>query len=229
MFEMQKGNVPQGLSHLYYQTGSELDMAFHAALTYPPHDTPVRLILMFESVDSPAYAAYRALYEQGMIFPKELYIASEKERGPGEWLNSVLDSYVEGMLDGVFAENARLAVGAYDALDALGRTDMEVFCPVVTPEVVSRMQKKPAVFAQAAGVNDALAGVLSVRAVLNMLKGEEAVTQAFEPALINAVDLGEDALVALAAADSEKATLFNADWMDTLRTYYSTEGANGKE
>jgi hypothetical protein len=204
-------------------------MAFHAALTYPPHDTPVRLILMFESVDSPAYAAYRALYEQGMIFPKELYIASDTGKEPGEWLTAVLDSYVAGMLDGVFAENARLAVGAHDALEALGRTDMEVFCPGVTPDVVSRMQKNPAVFAQAAGVNDALAGVLSVRAVLNMLKGEEAITQAFEPVLINAADLGEDALDALSVADSEKAALFNADWMDTLRAYYRTEGASSKD
>ncbi len=229
VFEMEKGNVPPGVSHFYYEPAMELDMAFDAALTYPPHDTPVRLILMFESTETPAYAAYQALYEKGMIFPKELYLASKTERGPKEWLTNVLGDYVEGMLDAVFAENTALAVSAFDALDALERTDMEVFCPGMTPDVVTRMHKEPEVFAQAIGVNDALAGMLSVRAVLNMLKGEGAVSQAFETVLINAADLGEDAVAALMAADSEKAALYNAGWMDALRAYYRAEDVSGGE
>ena len=226
VYEMGKGSAPQSMSHLYYQADDELNMAFDAALFYPPHETPVRLILMFESGDSPAYAAYQELYDQGRIFPKEIYIASEADKDAGEWLTGVLDDYVEGMLDAVFAEDAAMAKSAYDALAALQRTDMEVFCPGITNDVATRMQQGPDVFAQGIGRNDALAGMLSVRAALQMLKGGEAVTLAFEPAVINAADFGDDALAALEVADSEKAALYNADWMDELRAYYGAAGAS---
>lgn len=216
VFEAQKGDVPSSLSHLFYEPDGELDLAFHAALTYPPHETPVRLILLFESADSPAYAAYQELFDEGKIFPKEVYIASDIKTPVGEWLTGKLDGYVAGMLDAVFAENAALAVSACDALAALDRTDMEVFCPGVTADVIARMQSNPKVFAQAVGRHDALAGVLSVRAALKMLYGEQAVTQAFEPMLINAADMGGD------ATGSEIATQFHADWMDTLRSFYGT-------
>ncbi len=222
VFEAQNGNVPESISHLYYESDGELDMALNAALTYPPHDTPVRLIMVFESVNSPAYAAYQKLYDEGKIFPKEIYIASDEELGVDEWLTAKLDGYVEGMVDAVFAEDVSLAVSSCDALFALNRTDMEVFCPGVNNDVITRMQSAPEVVAQAVGRNDALAAVLCVRAALMTLHGEEAVTQAFEPAIINSADLGDDIVGALTASDSEKAVLFNADWMDTLREYYST-------
>ena len=99
---------------------------------------------------------------------------------------------------------------------------MEVFCPGVTDAVLTRMQQGPDVFAQGIGRNDALAGMLSVRAALQLLKGGEPVTQAFEPAVLNAADLGDDPVVALEAVDGEKAALLDADWMDELRTYYGT-------
>lgn len=222
VFEAQKGNISDDISYLYYESDGEMDMAFDAALTYPPHEAPVRLILIFESVDSPAYAAYQKLYDEGKIFPKEIYIASDEELGVNEWLTGKLEGYVEGMLDAVFAEDATLAVSVCDALTALNRTDMEVFCPGVTVDVISRMQSDPMVFAQAVGRNDALAGVLCVRAALQTLHGDDDVTQGFEPALINAADFGDDAVAAMAAMDNEKAGLFNVDWMDTLREYYGT-------
>ena len=222
VFDAHKGSAPAGLSYLNYQPDAEMTMALDAALAYPPHEAPVRLILLFNSADSPAYAAYQQLYNEGKIFPKEVYIASDEQTGAGEWLTEKLGGYVEGMLDAVYAEDTALAISAYDALSALSRTDMEVFCPGVTPDIVKRMEQGPDVFAQGIGRNDALAGVLSVRAALQMLHGGEAVTQAFEPAVINAADFGDDAVAAMSAADSDKASLFNADWMDTLRSYYST-------
>ena len=222
VYEMQEGKAPEGMSYLYYQPDGELDMSFEAALVYPPHDAPVRLILMLESVESDGYMAYQALYEQGMIFPKETYIAADSELEAGEWLTEKLDSYVEGMLDAVYAENLEMAISAYDVLAALGRTDMEVFCPGVTQAVIQRMQSNPEVFAQAVGQNDALAGVLSLRLSLQMLKGAEIQTLSFEPALINAVDFRDDAAAAMAAMDVEKSELFESDWMDMLREYYSS-------
>ena len=221
VFEAQKGDVPAGLSHLYYEPQGELDLAFHAALTYPPHDTPLRLILLFESTDSPGYLAYQALNDEGKIFPKEVYVASGADAPAGEWLTGKLGSNIEGMLDAVFAENAEMAVSACDVLSALGRTDMEVFCPGVTADVVARMQSHPLVFAQAVGRHDARAGVLSVRAVLQILNGGQAGSMAIEPALINAEDFGNDA-----AIGGDMASLFEADWMDTLRSFYGTAAVN---
>ncbi len=220
VFEMQKGDVPAGISHLFYEAGSEADIAMGAALTYPPHDAPVRLILMFESKQSAAYKAYQKLYDEGKIFPKEVYIASEDSaKAPGEWLSSKLGSYEEGMLDGVFAENANLAAGAFDALEELKWPNMELLSAGLTPETLARMEKAPEIFAQAAGANAPLAGVLSVRAALNMLKGGESVTLALEPTLANARDLGQDGANVLAGT-GEQAALYKADWMDALREDY---------
>lgn len=221
VFEAGKGSAPEGLSYLDYNPDGELNAALDAALNYPPHEAPVRLILLFKSADSPAYAAYQQLFSEGKIFPKEIYIAADEQTGAGDWLTEKLGGYVEGMLDAVFAEDTELAISACDALAALNRTDMEVFCPGVTPDIVSRMEQGPDVFAQGIGRNDALSGMLCVRAALQMLHGGEAVTQTFEPAVINAADFGDDAVAAMSAADSEKAALYNADWMDTLRSYYA--------
>jgi hypothetical protein len=223
VFTAGGGSVPQGISHISYDPAKELDMAFNAALSYPPHDAPVRLILMFESEDSAAHAAYQALYDKGMIFPKEKYLAADSESGAGDWLTGKLDDYVEGMLDAVFAESPAMAAAAGDALAALSRTDMEVFCPGNTPDIVARMQKHPDVFAQAIGRNDALAGMLCVRAAMGMLKGGSAVTQTFEPMVIDAVNIGADSVASLEAMDPEAAALFNESWMDELRAYYSAK------
>jgi hypothetical protein len=213
--------APQEISYLSYDSSKELDLAFNAALVYPPHDAPVRLMLMFESADSGTHAAYQALYDQGMIFPKETYIAAEAEGGAGEWLTGKLDSYVEGMMDAVFAEDPALAVSAGDALATLTRTDMEVFCPGITPDIVSRMQSSPDVFAQGIGRNDALAGMLCVRAALGMLKGGAAVSKTFEPTIIDAANIGDDAVASMEAMDADSAALYNESWMDELRAYYS--------
>lgn len=215
VYETRQGSVPADMSHLYYVPDGELEAAIDATLAYPPHDAPVRLILLFESGESPAKLAFDQKYDEGWVFPKAVYTAAGAEQDAGAWLTGVLDSYVEGMVDAVFAETPELAAAAGDVLFALGRTDMEVFCPGVTPDVLARMATAPDVFAQAVGRNDALAGVLSVRAALLTLHGEAAVTQAFEPARINAADDGD-----MASPDSEKALLFNTDWMDTLRAFY---------
>ena len=210
------------VSQVYYSPGNETDMAMEAALNYPPHDTPVRLILMFESDDTAGYAAYQKLADEGKIFPKEVYIASSTEGpGPDSWLTDKLQGYAEGMIDGVYAENAGLALGALDALEALGRTDMEVFCPGVTPEAVKRMAKNPIVFAQAVGANEYLAGALCVRAALKGIKGEGAIVNELLPCVIDASRLA-DGNAALLEMGGEQAVLLSEPWMDTLRSYYET-------
>jgi ABC-type sugar transport system substrate-binding protein len=220
VYGTEKAAVGESVSQVYYLPGNETDIAMEAALNYPPHDTPVRLVLMFESADSASYAAYQKLTDEGKIFPKEVYIASDGGAAPDGWLTDKLQGYVEGMLDGVYADNARLALGALDALEALGRTDMEVFCPGVTPEAVKRMEKNPEVFAQAVGANEYLAGALSVRAALKAIKGEGGSVIELLPSVINASRLADNA--ALMEMGGEQASLLNEPWMDTLRSYYET-------
>ena len=224
IFEMQPGAVAAGVSQLVYDPDEADDMALDAALVYPPHDTPVRLILMFESRESAAYLTYETLYAQGKIFPKEIYVASEDEAAaPGAWLEEKLNDYVEGMLDGVFAENTVLALGALDTLETLDRTDMEVFSIGLTSTVISRMSQNPDVYVQAVGVNTPLAGVLSVRVSLNALYGGEPVSLTLEPVLADAADFGQDAIDALINTDETLSDLYNESWMDTLREYVANQ------
>lgn len=219
VFEMSKGSAPEGVSYIYYSPGNEAELAMDAALTYPPHDTPVRLILMFESKDSKSYKEYQKLKNEGKIFAKEVYAGSDEK--PGAWLKSKLGRYVEGMLDAVYAENVSLAITALDTLEALKRDDMEVFCPGFTYETAARMAKNPSVFAQSVGANTYLAGRLSVRAALKALKGEGTVTLGLEPVLINAAELkdGNAALLDIGGNGG----LYNEPWMEELRAHYATQ------
>ena len=73
-------------------------------------------------------------------FPQEKYVAADSESSVGDWLTGKLEDYVEGMLDAVFTENPALAAAAGDAA-TLSRTDMEVFCPGITPDIVSGCRK----------------------------------------------------------------------------------------
>lgn len=222
VYSIEKAAVGENVSQVYYSPGNEAELAFDAALSYPPHDTPVRLILMFQSADSASYAAYQKLAGEGRIFPKEVYVASESpDTAPGSWLTDKLNGYVEGMLDGVYAENADLALGALDALEALGRTDMEVFCASVTPDTIARMAKNPEVFAQAVGANEYVAGALCVRASLKKIKGEGSVAQELAPCVIDASGLAAGN-AALLEMGGEQSKLLGEPWMDTLRSYYET-------
>lgn len=218
VLEMSEGNVPEGVSHIYYSPGNEASMALDAALSFTPHDTPVRLILMFESKESESYKLYRKLYGEGKIFPKEVYIASEQNKKAVSWLTGKLENYVEGMIDAIYAEDEELAIEALGTLEALGRGDMEVFCPGVTAETVERMIKNPDVFAQSAGANTYLAGALCLRAVLKELKGDGAVSLEMQPCLINASGLkdGIRGLLYMGGQDG----LLSEDWMEELKSYY---------
>jgi hypothetical protein len=48
-----------------------------AAIAYPPHDTPVRLIALLEKKGSPADDAFREACEREAGFPKATYYGTE--------------------------------------------------------------------------------------------------------------------------------------------------------
>jgi hypothetical protein len=98
---------------------------------------------------------------------------------------------------------------------------MEVFCIGLSPAIAARMQKNPEVMPQAIGANTVYAGVLNVRIALSMIKGTQPVTQEITPSIINASDLKDDLVTALAGlAPSDLKKDYNEAWMDELRTYY---------
>ena len=70
IFELKKGGTTKDISQIYYNTQTQEDMAINAALSYPPHDAPVRLLSMFNSKTSKVYTTYESFIKQGMIFFK---------------------------------------------------------------------------------------------------------------------------------------------------------------
>lgn len=223
LFEMQKGDAPATLSQTYFNPDKQVDMELEAALTYPPHDTPVRLFGLFETKDGETATAYQALKDAGKVFPKETYLAEGNATDAKAWMAGKLGNYFEGMIDGVFAENERLALAALDALEAGNRTDMEVFSIGLSEKVLERMQKNPEVYVQVAGANSAYAGKLNVRIALEMIKGHAPVKEELVPLLVNAPDLKDkDFATALAGmASAEDAAKYNEAWMDELRSNYT--------
>ena len=219
VFDLDNEGSVTGISRTYYNREAEADTALNAVLNYPPHEEPVRLLSMFESKDSKVYLSFDAAVKAGKVFPKSTYIKSDETGStPNAWLAGKLGKYVEGMIDAVYAENESLSVEALDALEAKTRTDMEVISIGLSKSVLERMQKNPEVFVQAVGPNSVFAGVLNTRIVLNMLKDQKPVSEELTPCTVNAADLKEDAVSALAAqAPEELLKKYNQTWMDDLR------------
>lgn len=142
------------------------------AIAYPPHDTPVRLLGLFTSRESAACAAWQAAVDEGRVFVKGAYYGSEAEASAADWMAGRLEDYYEGMVDGVYAETAELAVAAAQALLAAGRSDMEVFCTGSSDALLDLMDLYPALVTAAYGVDEAEAGRLCIALAERLLAGE---------------------------------------------------------
>ena len=142
------------------------------AIAYPPHDTPVRLFGLFESRESAACTAWQAAVAEGRVFVKGAYYASEAEESAEAWMAGRLERYFEGMVDGIYAETAELAVAAAQALLAAGRSDMEIFCTGSSDALLDLMEAHPALVAAAYGVDEAEAGRMCISLAEQMLEGK---------------------------------------------------------
>ena len=78
------------------------------ALNYPPHLAPVRMVGLFSSESSAAYALWTAEQASGGVFSKQAYIADASEVSLADWLNDAFSRYYPGMLDGIYAETGAL-------------------------------------------------------------------------------------------------------------------------
>ncbi|MDO4573364.1 MAG: hypothetical protein Q4C13_08335 [Clostridia bacterium] len=153
-------DVPEDIPALTYSSAGAAEASLDAAIAYPPHDTPVRLFGLFSDRGSAAHAAWSAAVEAGRVFVKATYYAAEAETEFAAWLEDRLAKVYPGMLDGIYAETASLAVQATDALAAMGRTDIEVFAAEAGDAVLTKMLEYPGILVSATGANPVRAGYM---------------------------------------------------------------------
>ena len=127
VFAAEGQSVSADIPHLTYSGDTAPKLALDYALNYPPHLAPVRMIGLFTSQSSPAYALWTSEQANGKIFAKEVFFQDTPEVSIADWLNETLPRYYPGMLDAIYAETGALAIAAADALASLGRDDVEVF------------------------------------------------------------------------------------------------------
>ncbi|MDO4565280.1 MAG: hypothetical protein Q4C04_06670 [Clostridia bacterium] len=120
--------VSEGVTLIPYEPSTTAQELIDACLSYPPHDTPVRLLGMFETEDSELKTLWNERVDEGKILVKGVYYATDEEQTAEEWLADMLDQYVEGMLDAILCETEEQAIAAASALVEAQRKDLlEVF------------------------------------------------------------------------------------------------------
>ena len=145
---------------------------YEAILAYPPHDTPVRLLAMFESEMTAASEAFNTYMDEGKFLYKGTFAEAESEMSKEEWIADRLERYWPGMIDALIAETEDYALAAATPLITAERDDFEIFSFAMTERIVGMMQDKPEVIAAAAGINEALAGKAAMLLGLRALSGE---------------------------------------------------------
>lgn len=179
---------------LAYDSAGAAETALNDAISYPPHETPVRLIGLFTDPESGAYALWKAQAAGGRVFPKaELFLSQPQEETAdpdadeptptpapalAERLTSLFSGFYPGMIDGVFAETGGLAVAAAEALASLGRDDIEVFSASTSANAQALLSP---LLVLAVGADYAEAGGLCYSAASAMLAGESVPATVLEP------------------------------------------------
>lgn len=230
-----------GVSLIRYNNAEQTALSLQAALEYPPHDTPVRMLALFESEESEAAQQYAALDDEGKVFRKGTYYveasapeeseeteADEKPSAqpPEEWVAKKLEKFIEGTLDCIYAETPALAAAALEALSAAGRNDLlEIFTAGATLGSVQAMVlAKNGIYAGTVCVNSAYAGQLAVRAALSYLADGETTEMTLEPLTLYYTDLSaEDPAGSLMALGDQGALL--TDWMRELQAWSAAQNA----
>lgn len=173
-------SVPAGTPHLTYAAGDAPQLALDAALSYPPHLAPVRMIGLFSAEDSAAYAVWAAAKANADVFAKQEYFASTAETALADWLTETLTRYYPGMLDAIYAESGALAVAAADTLASLGRDDLEVFSAASDAGAAGKLSP---ILLCAAGANEADAGARCYVEAVKLLSGGTAENGTLSPTL----------------------------------------------
>lgn len=113
---------------LVYDPSGTAESVLEEAISYPPHETPVRLIGLFASETSPGYTVWKEAAAKGRVFSKAEFFLNDSElQAASVWFAERLDEFYPGMIDGVYAETGELAIAAVHQLRGRVRDDMEVF------------------------------------------------------------------------------------------------------
>ena len=178
VFAAEGQPVASDLPQLRYDGTGSFKLALENALSYPPHLAPVRLIGLFSSQTSPAYALWSEAKAAGKVFAREEFFADTSEVALAEWLADAFSRYYPGMLDAVYAETGALATAAADALAGLGRDDLEVFSAGTD---FSAADKLSPILICAVGMNQSDAGARCFTEAQKLLSGEPAQSGTLQP------------------------------------------------
>jgi len=166
------------IPHLAYSNAIVPKLALSCALSYPPHLAPVRMIGLFSSESSRAYALWAAAKTSGDVFAKQEYFADASEATLADWLADVFSRYYPGMLDAVYAETGTLSVAAADSLASLGRDDIEVFSAGTESNATAKLSP---ILICTVGANLADASARCYTEALKLLSGDTAQTGVLLP------------------------------------------------
>ena len=179
VFAAEGQSVSAEIPHLTYSGDTAPQLALDDVLSYPPHLAPVRMMGLFTSQSSPAYAIWTSSKASGKVFAKEEFFQDVSEVSLADWLCSTLPLYYPGMLDAIYAETGALAVFAADALASLGRDDVEVFSAGTDANAAEKLSS---ILVCAVGVNLNDAGVRCYAEAAKILTGATVESGVLPPA-----------------------------------------------
>jgi hypothetical protein len=180
VFDASGQDLALDIPHLTYAGDTAPKLALDCALSYPPHLAPVRMIGLFTSESSRAYALWTSAKANGDVFAKQEFFLDSSEAALTDWLNETLPLYYPGMLDAVFAETGALAVAAADVLASLGRDDVEVFAAGTDENAAAKLSP---ILICAVGADDAEAGARCYTEAAKLLSGDAAQSGDLLPAI----------------------------------------------
>ncbi|MEG1524487.1 MAG: hypothetical protein RR224_01355 [Clostridia bacterium] len=163
--------LPKNFAAVEPENGSSAVDMLSAALTYPPHNTPVRLIGLFDTREGDAFAIWTAGVTEGRVLSKGVYVAAEAAADElfADWLSAKLSRYYPGMVDAIYSETGSLAVETARVLAKADRADMEIFSAGTDGNVFEMMRTYPKLLVAAAGVDPEAAGRACAERAIGLL------------------------------------------------------------
>lgn len=178
VFSADGTSIPSDISGLTYLPRGTEQAALDEAIAYPPHLAPVRMLGLFSSANSEAYAVWSGAVTKGQVFSKREYLADTSEEPLADWLADMFSRYFPGMLDAVYAENGALAVAAAEKLASLGRDDVQVFSAGTDADALDSLSP---ILVCAVGTDLRVAGARCYEEAVKLLSGQEAKSDQLSP------------------------------------------------
>lgn len=178
VFSADGTSIPSSIAGLTYLPLGTEQAALDEAIAYPPHLAPVRMLGLFSSTNSKAYAVWSSAVAKGQVFSKREYFADTSEEPLADWMTDLFSRYFPGMLDAVYAENGALAVAAAEKLASLGREDIEVFSAATDADALVSLSP---ILVCAVGTDLRAAGARCYEETVKLLSGQETQNDQLSP------------------------------------------------